>query len=279
MSTAIEVRLEGSSPDGVVRALGALGPGAWALELFGRAPRESLWALYPEHDPARVLEDVRARLATAGVRVSAIDVRTKLPGAWIGGVAPERLYQVGPLWIVPKGNKRPATATHFLELESKNAFGSGTHPTTTMMLERVLELSPMTEVLDVGAGSGILGLAALALGARAAVGVELEDDAIRVARDNAERNGLAGRYEIGPPPLSRIEQTFPVVLANIVATVLISLAEELVARVAPGGRLVLSGVRPIDVAQVVARFSALGLGRCGEVQSHEWVRLDLTPRG
>lgn len=278
MSTAIEVRLEAPSTDGVGRALDALAPGAWALELFGRAPRESIFVLYPEHDPTRARDEAARRLTAVGLSAT-IEVRTKLPSSWIGGARPEALYQVGPLWIVPKGARRPSTATHVLELESRNAFGSGTHPTTTMMLERVLELSPMSEVLDVGAGSGILGLSALALGASHVVGIEIEDEAIRVAAANAARNGLAGRYEIRPPPLTELTKKYPVVLANIVSSVLISIAKELVDHLTPDGLLVLSGLRAIDVEETAAAFSALGLRRRRETQSHEWVRLDLTPQG
>ena len=132
-----------------------------------------------------------------------------------------------------------------LELEPGRAFGTGLHETTslvaTALVAHALELEGQ-DVLDVGCGSGILSLAALALGARSARAIDVDSEAIDVTRENAARNGLEARVTSDTTDVGDIQGAFPVVVANIEARVLIPLALAIGDRVSPGGLLVLSGI-------------------------------------
>jgi ribosomal protein L11 methyltransferase len=111
-------------------------------------------------------------------------------------------------------------------------------------------------VLDVGCGSGVLAVAAVLRGARSAVGVDIDPDAVAVTRANAERNGVAERIAVASD-LTSVDGVFAVVLANIGAAALRELAPALVARVAPGGTLVLSGLLDPPPADLAAVFAPL----------------------
>lgn len=156
------------------------------------------------------------------------------------------------LWIRPGGQALEATDAVVLELDPGLAFGTGTHPTTALCLEW-LDGFPLagSSVLDYGCGSGILALAALALGASHALAVDIDPQALLATHQNAERNRLTGRLESGPPG-SAAGRHFDVVLANILAGPLIELADLLGNAVKPGGKIALSGLLP-DQAPGVAR--------------------------
>lgn len=147
-----------------------------------------------------------------------------------------------------------------LELEPGRAFGTGLHATTSLVskaLDARADELRSREVLDVGTGSGILALAALLLGASRARGIDVDPDAVEVARENAVRNGLADRFVADTTPVEDIDASYPVVVANIEARVLIPLAEAIKKTVAPGGLLVLSGIlvgQEDDVANAYAPF-------------------------
>jgi ribosomal protein L11 methyltransferase len=151
---------------------------------------------------------------------------------------------VCPPWktVEPQGDK-------LVVLEPGRAFGTGLHETTSLVAQILAEL-PLEEatVLDVGCGSGILSLVALRLGAARAIAVDLDPDAVAVTRENAARNGLQHRVASDETPVGDLTGTYPVVLANIESGTLVDLAPALVARVAPGGRLVLSGILAPDVS-------------------------------
>jgi ribosomal protein L11 methyltransferase len=145
-------------------------------------------------------------------------------------------------------------------LEPGRAFGTGLHE-TTMLVAEVLEEHASDfrglTVLDVGTGSGILALIALAHGASYARAVDTDAEAIAVASENAERNGLADRLVADTANVAAIGERYPVVMANIDATTLVNLAPALTDRVAPGGRLILSGILDAGIAG----------SRLGEVRS------------
>lgn len=167
-------------------------------------------------------------------------------------------------WIVPWNHDLPdgadAADAAVVRLDPGLAFGSGTHPTTALCLGWLDGLADEGElagrrVLDFGCGSGILALAALKLGAAHAVGVDNDPQALLATDDNAQRNGVAERIEVHLPQDEPIAQ-YPVVLANILASALIALADTLAARVAPGGRIALSGILAGQEDEVLARYAA-----------------------
>ncbi len=138
-------------------------------------------------------------------------------------------------------------------IEPGLAFGTGDHPTTGMCLEALdlfLQRQPGAAVLDVGTGSGILAIAARKLGAGLSVGTDNDPIALRVARENAAVNGTV--IDLRPEVPEGVE--FDLVLANILANTLVELAPLLTRAVAPGGRLVLSGILEAQVDEVQAAY-------------------------
>lgn len=131
-------------------------------------------------------------------------------------------------------------------------FGSGHHPTTSQIIEELASRVVGGErVLDVGCGSGILGLCALRLGAAGVVAADIEPGAVEATRRNAHVNGMDGRLEATLDPLGRIDGPFDVVLANIARAGVVELAPELVSHVSRRGWLAVGGISPSQCSQVV----------------------------
>ena len=144
-----------------------------------------------------------------------------------------------------------------LELEPGRAFGTGLHETTRLVVQAIQRHAGEVQgnlVIDVGCGSGILALAALALGAARAIAVDNDPDVIDVTLENAARNGLSARIEASTTDVAALTATAPLVLANIEAHVLIPMAPALMKRVETGGLLFLSGVLVPQTASVVAAY-------------------------
>ena len=184
-------------------------------------------------------------------------------------------------WIVPWNHELPAEAdtpdAAVVRLDPGLAFGSGTHPTTALCLRWLDSLAAQdllqgAPVLDFGCGSGILALAALKLGAGQAVGVDNDPQALQATMDNAERNGADGRLAVYLPE-DEPAATYPVVVANILASALDALAEVLAARVAPGGRIALSGILQGQEGELLERYAAWFDDLRVSVDG-DWVRID-----
>lgn len=149
-----------------------------------------------------------------------------------------------------------------LHLDPGRSFGTGAHPSTLLVLEAMQDDDMAiagASVLDVGCGSGILAVGAALLGAASAIGVDVEDAALRTTMANAADNGVAARVSVLDGGIDAVTGTFDLVLANILAPVLRELAAPIAARVAPGGRLVLSGFVAEQVEELVERYAAHGL--------------------
>ncbi|MGH2401764.1 MAG: 50S ribosomal protein L11 methyltransferase [Candidatus Limnocylindria bacterium] len=185
--------------------------------------------------------------------------------------------RIGRLVIVPSWADEPlADGEVAITLDPGMAFGTGLHPTTRGCLE-LLQAEPMpAHVLDVGCGSGILALAALRLGARRATGIDTDPLAIEATRANAERNGLGDRIEasVGTlPPMAG--ERYRLVLANLVAAVLVDIADRLAAHLAPGGTLLASGVIEPRAVEVTDAMRGAGLRIAERRDDGEWVSLRL----
>ncbi len=152
----------------------------------------------------------------------------------------------------------PATSEHdrsdlvgLIELGS-GGFGSGHHPTTRQMIEALVErIFGGERVLDVGCGSGILGLCALKLGAANVVAVDVKPDAVEATKRNAGINAMGGRIQASLAALGEIDGTFDVVLANIARAGIVELSSEMVSHVSPGGWLAVGGISPSQCSQIV----------------------------
>jgi ribosomal protein L11 methyltransferase len=181
------------------------------------------------------------------------------------------------LWVCPVGQSCPDPAGTSLLLEPGLAFGTGTHPTTAMCLTWLdgQQLANL-HVLDYGCGSGILAIAALALGAGSAVAVDIDPQALLATGDNAARNGSAARLTVGLPaellPASR-RTCFDVLVANILSGPLVRLAPELHRFAGTATRIALSGILADQASEVIAAFRPwVTLTICDEKGG--WVLLD-----
>lgn len=162
--------------------------------------------------------------------------------AWMENFQPMRFGQ--RLWVVPREQQLPAGAEDAVAmiLDPGLAFGTGTHPTTSLCLQWLdgVDLHAKS-VIDYGCGSGILGIAALLLGAESVNGIDHDPQALIASRQNADENGILGRLTL----LQSNEPTgepCDILLANILASVLIELAPQLTQMVKPEGRIALSGI-------------------------------------
>jgi len=138
-----------------------------------------------------------------------------------------------------------------LVLEPGRAFGTGLHETTCLSAEVLTEHSAQygaATVLDVGCGSGILGLVALIRGAARVRAIDVDPEAVAVTRENAHRNGMTQRLEVDDAPIDALVERYPVVVANIEASPLVAIAPAVMARLAPGGLAILSGILVPEVA-------------------------------
>jgi ribosomal protein L11 methyltransferase len=139
----------------------------------------------------------------------------------------------------------PGPGESVIVLEPGRAFGTGLHETTSLVAEALAQRAAGlrgVNVFDVGCGSGILALIALALGAAGAHAIDVDPEAVAVTRENAERNGRAAELHADGAAIESVGERFGMVLANIEAKTLVELAPALMARVAKGGCLVLSGI-------------------------------------
>jgi ribosomal protein L11 methyltransferase len=166
--------------------------------------------------------------------------------------------------------------SNMVEFDPGGGFGTGQHPSTRLLLEELAaRITGGERVLDVGCGSGVLGLCALRLGASSALGVDIEANAIEATRRNAALNGFE-RVEVRLDPLGSIKGAFDVVVANIGWATLVELAPELIEHVSPSGWLAVSGISPAHCSLVAASLRPLQVLECRTCD--EWSALVLVPR-
>jgi ribosomal protein L11 methyltransferase len=185
------------------------------------------------------------------------------------------------LVIVPRSTEFTSQSSDVvIELEPGLAFGTGHHPTTLMCLEEIEKaVKPGDQFLDVGCGSGVLSIAALALGAKHAVGLDIEDDAVVSSKNNLAEAGFTNQSTIlaGSIPHDDVpDGGFDVVGANIAANVLIMLAEPLMASVAKDGVIITSGVLDTRLDEVIAAFKEVGGAVQSSRQIEDWTATRIT---
>jgi ribosomal protein L11 methyltransferase len=169
----------------------------------------------------------------------------------------------------------PVPGDVIIELDPGMAFGTGLHPTTRMCLQAMEEhLKPGDTVLDLGTGSGILAIAAAKLGAGSVLALDSDPLAVRTALANAKSNEVQNVVTVELGSLDKAEGEFDLVLVNILARVIIELADQgLVDRVRPTGLMILAGIIEEQEAEVVAALRKRGMGIVERRQEKDWVAL------
>ena len=203
------------------------------------------------------------------VRIESIDARVADTWRQHASITVVGNVSITPAWFAPPVGARTDTT---LLIEPGGSFGMGDHPTTRATLDLALQSSG-TNVLDLGCGSGVLGIA-LCLTRRArVVAVDIAPAAVEAALHNAALNGVSDRFDIEQGDARRVKGTFDLVLANILAPVLLGDADDIAARVAPRGNLILSGFTDSRRFDIIARYSILGLELRRETVVDGWLAL------
>lgn len=230
------------------------------------------------------LASLRAALAELAPASSEIPLSVKRVPAqdwnetWSRSVKPLR---IGRLMIRPSWD--PVTiAPHDIDiiLDPKQAFGTGHHATTRMLLEWLQkEIRGGEEILDVGTGSAILAMAAVKLGAASAIGIEVDPVAVDCAKEYVEQNRLNDRIDIICGTLADLpqerRQTADLVLANLDRQTVLGLAEDLARLGLRGARIMVSGILVEQMDEIADRFSNLGLACVDQCQEESWVAMKL----
>lgn len=173
--------------------------------------------------------------------------------AWLDRFRPMRFGR--RLWIRPDGRQIAQEDAVIVDLDPGLAFGTGTHQTTALCLAWLdgHEVRDRT-VIDFGCGSGILAIAALKLGARHAIAVDHDPQAVLATRENARRNRVSDRIDVlHSDDFEPV--TVDLVVANILANVLIRLSPKILALLEPGGRLVMSGILHAQADEVMRSYA------------------------
>jgi len=198
--------------------------------------------------------------------------------SWKANFKPLRIGR--RLLIVPSWEEAEAGPEDVvLSLDPGMAFGTGGHETTRLCLEQLENVllnrpaAPPVSVLDLGTGSGILAMAAARLGAGRICAVDIDPEAVEVARKNLAINGLTERIECSTAPLEALDAPFDVILANILAEELVRLAPQLTAKLARGGVLILSGILAEKEAFVRNGFAGQPLAYQETARQGEWVAM------
>lgn len=242
------------------------------------APATPLWTesrVIALFEPAGDLVEriTRAALEIGITDLPAIDITEVEEQDWVRLTQSQfdPIHITDRLWIVPSWHTAPDAEAINLILDPGLAFGTGSHPTTFLCLQWLTEQVHGNEtVLDYGCGSGILAIAAAKLGAGQVLGVDIDDNALTSAHDNALANQVALELRHSRSPLN---DRFDLVVANILTNPLCVLAPLLAGCVAPGGKLALSGVLAPQAPQVISAYAPFIDLHVGA--THEgWVRLE-----
>lgn len=174
--------------------------------------------------------------------------------------------RVGPPWDdfeAPEPPERTSGPTATITLDPGMAFGTGTHETTqlaaTLLDERLAEWVPddgdhSLTMLDVGCGSGILSIASVKLGIHNVLGIDISEDAIEAAHNNAEINGVSDCTQFSTTPIEQLTVEYPIVVANMLSHLLAEIRRPLVEAVEPGGVLIISGIKRDEVDAFAGEF-------------------------
>jgi ribosomal protein L11 methyltransferase len=286
----LQLRLDCGKADAEALEEALLGAGALSVTLEDRAVEPMLepalgttplWQAIritglfgADTDMQRVVDALGPLPAPAAPRIEILEDKD-WEREWMQHYEPLRFGE--RVWICPSWKSPPDPDAVNLLLDPGLAFGTGTHPTTAMCL-KALDARELRDcqVVDFGCGSGILGIAALRLGAARLLAVDNDPQALNATADNAQRNGiddtvleiaLPGRYKA-----SSWEGQADLVLANILAGPLAALSDELCGFLRPGGELILAGLLESQADELIAHYAPRMTLRAINQQA-EWVCL------
>lgn len=245
------------------------------MPLWSRTRMTGLFAADTDMDAVRVMLLVRLGLARLPLhRIETLEDRA-WEREWLKDFRPMRFGT--RLWICPTAYAPPEPDAVNIVLDPGLAFGTGTHPTTALCLER-LDGANLTgrDVIDYGCGSGILAIAAAKLGARRVWAVDNDPQALLATRDNAARNGVERLIEACAQD-GLLVTPVDFLVANILAGPLVSLASRLAGLVRPGGALTLSGILADQERDIRAAY-APWFDIEGVARRDEWLRVDARRR-
>ncbi len=266
-------------------ALGETGYGvvtAW-YPVENPSPKEQEEVLARLNEHIAALKDALGVSGTSGAEVAWEMVAEQDWGAsWKKYFKPFEV--ISDLVIVPGWEEySPQGEEKVLVMDPGMAFGTGHHDTTSFSLEflrKSLAEKTGQSVLDVGCGTGILGMGALLFGAGRVMAIDNDPDAVAAAKENAVKNGMAAQMEVASTPLADITGEYNIVVANIIHDVLLALADELAVRLAPGGSLILSGVlKGAQTENLGNFFTNKGFVIQESRQGEEWAALWLKKGG
>jgi len=253
----------------------------WALGATGVEERDASTLDKPGAGGALLVahfdDEDQARIASATLpwpsRIEAI-IGDDWKHRWREFFKPTRIGQrlvVRPSWE----EVTAAPGDVVLTLDPGQAFGTGTHETTRLVLAEIeARVKGGEHVLDAGCGSGILSIGALLLGAADAIAVDVDPLAISATLENAEANGVAARVDTSTTAVADVPGQFSLVLANIESRVLVPMAATLMSKVAPGGMLILSGLLAEEEATLKQAYGAM---RFEDMRrERDWIALTFT---
>ena len=241
-------------------------PGIWQQNI--------VTAMYDEN--VDVEKIIKALCAETGIASFKYNTETIAEQDWVRATQAQfdPIKITDNLWIIPTWHAAPNTDAINIVLDPGLAFGTGSHPTTSLCLEWLTQQQNLTSVLDYGCGSGILAIAAKKLGAKQVVGVDIDLQAIIASNYNAQQN----QVKIDFVDANEFEhQVFDVVVANILSSALMVLAPVLSKYCKTGAKLALSGILESQKKELTARYSEW-FNMNAPVQKDAWVLLTGTKR-
>ncbi len=230
-----------------------------------------------DHDMDLVQNELKQRLDDpSSYRININPLEDKdWERAWMDNFKPIQFGQ--HLWICPSWHTPSDPKAVNVMLDPGLAFGTGTHPTTSLCLQWLDANPPKDQTaIDFGCGSGILAIAAALLGAKHVEAVDHDPQAILATRDNADKNNVSDKIHTFLPKEFKGEPV-DLMLANILANPLLELAPQLSNLVKPGGKIVLSGILKEQAEEVRQRYLEW-FDMEAPVAQEEWIRLDGTKR-
>lgn len=260
----------------------------FTVETITDTPIKTIKAYFPaDSSPEGIRSDITAFISAEFPETEAVPLQILVIGEedwannWKTYFKPARIGS--SLVIKPTWESFDATPSDIIiEIDPGQAFGTGTHATTRLCLEALekiyRKLPPFENneqatpqsVLDVGTGSGVLSIAAAKLGASRLCAVDIDPEAVIVAKDNLTLNGVTANVTVGTTMLQEIPGSYHIVVANIIAEELVKLAHDLTARLAPKGFLVLSGILVEREPFVIEGFSTFPLSLADISHREEW---------